>query len=397
MNQRATSLHDPRQQQAGAHNQDHETLEEKSQRLKARLIQHAAERERAAVLFSAESERDPAKKDDNNVRGRQGGPGQLDISALPALSPDREEYLSRNLSSLLRHRAQKEGLPIDGQGWVPLDAVQNFMNRRAKRRVEEIEFRIAVRDNAKKRFAIREGPPCMIRANQGHTLRGIDPDLVEVDVEAVRFAIHCTYYVPWLQIKVSGLNRMDRNHIHFVQHHPGEAVRSGFRGNCEVLIWVDMVKAKAKGIRFFKSENGVILSEGLDGVISTEFFSMVESKAGRLMDWSNKGPETPEQRPPPNNWRNKCGASSSPWHDMRGDATGAQDSSGSTGAPGSGHQSLSSVPSTQGREYAEKIRYAQGYQGSGSSSSVTPDQCWSDGRWSAQQWADYYNREHSGK
>lgn len=76
----------------------------------------------------------------------------------------------------------------------------------------------------------------------------------------------------WKEIKNSGLNRMKRNHIHFAAGYKKDVI-SGMRGNCDVFIEIDMGKAMNDGIVFYMSENEVILTSGLDGVLPIKYFS----------------------------------------------------------------------------------------------------------------------------
>ena len=56
-------------------------------------------------------------------------------------------------------------------------------------------------------------------------------------------------------------------------------VISGMRNSSTVLIYIDVPAALAAGLKFFVSENGVILTEGDDkGVLPYEFFKRVESR-----------------------------------------------------------------------------------------------------------------------
>ena len=87
-----------------------------------------------------------------------------------------------------------------------------------------------------------------------------------------------------------GLSRMARNHIHFATGLLGEeGVISGMRYSCNVLVYIDLEKALANGIKFFKSENGVVLTEGLnnEGYLPKEYFSKVVTKKGEVL-WPQK-------------------------------------------------------------------------------------------------------------
>lgn len=50
------------------------------------------------------------------------------------------------------------------------------------------------------------------------------------------------------------------------------------RNTCDVFIEIDIIRAIENNIPFFISENSVILSPGVDGVLSKEFFRIVKSK-----------------------------------------------------------------------------------------------------------------------
>jgi 2'-phosphotransferase len=214
------------------------------------------------------------------------------MAAVPKLSNKaakaRAKDISQSLSMLLRHNAREKGISIDQQGWVLMGDALQFINdvddddpwEGGPVTLDEV---LAVVTNSdKQRFAIWERPPLMIRASQGHSMEGIVPDLDPVNLDEVRLALHGTYSEAWDAIKTKGLNKMSRNHIHLAKALPGESgVISGMRAGCQVLIWVDLVKASAAGIVFMQSANGVILSEGKDGIINPEYFShVVDRKTG---------------------------------------------------------------------------------------------------------------------
>jgi RNA:NAD 2'-phosphotransferase (TPT1/KptA family) len=208
--------------------------------------------------------------------------GSLSSNAAKA----RAHYISKSLSELLRHTAKRQGVAIDEQGWVLMSDVVNYLNQGYDKNpwegglVTEDEIHPIVAGNAggneKKRFETWDGPPSFIRAVQGHTLKGVEPDLKAVNVGEVPYAVHGTYYQAWDRIKSHGLSKMSRNYIHLAKDLPGESgVISGMRGNCEVLIWVDLAKASAAGIKFEQSANGVILTKGNNGSLCPEFFCKV--------------------------------------------------------------------------------------------------------------------------
>jgi len=69
---------------------------------------------------------------------------------------------------------------------------------------------------------------------------------------------------------------MARKHIHCASS--VENVTSGIRKSAEVLIFIDIEKAINDGIEFFKSSNGVLLTEGVNGYLSPYYFEKVVQK-----------------------------------------------------------------------------------------------------------------------
>merc|ERR1711871_409238 len=123
----------------------------------------------------------------------------------------------------------------------------------------------AVHTNTKKRLSLTSfDGDVYIRANQGHTVEGINPDdlLTRIlNAEEIPICIHGTYRAPLPLIMKSGLQRMGRNHIHLTNGRVEDVV-SGVRKNVEVLIYVNVAKAMEQGLAFYCSENDVILCRG---------------------------------------------------------------------------------------------------------------------------------------
>ena len=150
--------------------------------------------------------------------------------------------LSRVLSKILRHSAQEDNIPITSDGWVEVNKLLQHINRRSNYTIEDVKK--VVNENDKQRFSLRELTPgnLQIRANQGHSMSGIQVDLTKItDSSNLLYAVHGTYYKAWKEISKKGISRMNRNHIHLARDLPGESgVISGMRGSCEVLIWIDI-------------------------------------------------------------------------------------------------------------------------------------------------------------
>ena len=123
-------------------------------------------------------------------------------------------------------------------------------------------------------------PSGWLRANQGHTVAAVDSEsllseMSEAQVAALPQCCHGSYIEHWEPIRTNGLSRMARRHLHLSRSSPGSAeVISGMRASCTLVVYVDLVAAmRVGGLRFFESQNGVVLTEGdADGFLRPQFF-----------------------------------------------------------------------------------------------------------------------------
>ncbi|KAK6431472.1 tRNA 2'-phosphotransferase [Oleoguttula sp. CCFEE 5521] len=243
----------------------------------------------------------------------------------------RNTQISKTMSWLLRHGAEKEGLTFTSSGFLPVSAVlQNQKLKSLKATFDEIKE--VVKEDAKGRFLLvtatslasskdagedasgvtgqmdetsNDPRDWLIRANQGHSLKiedsaGLLTPITTGDMPAM--AVHGTTRAAWSLILASGgLKPMGRNHVHFATGLPSAwsktqtsdaiaavddetakaAVVSGMRNSSSVLIYLDLAKALDKGTKFGLSENGVVLTEGDEnGLVPIEVFSKVEERGG---------------------------------------------------------------------------------------------------------------------
>jgi 2'-phosphotransferase len=168
--------------------------------------------------------------------------------------------LSKALSWLLRHNLHlvseitKE--PIDESGYVDVESVLK-LPRFAGYSVSQVEKVVELND--KQRFSLRKSPDdgrrLQIRANQGHTVKDINPDLKKItDPDPDFNVIHGTYEKHWNSIETNGLSRMARNHIHFAKGLAGQTgVISGMRQDCNVHIYVHVPTAMTGKINRFQN------------------------------------------------------------------------------------------------------------------------------------------------
>ncbi len=179
--------------------------------------------------------------------------------------------LSRALAKALRHNPR---VPMDSEGWSNIPSLHKYFVQNGQYSGPLGDFRQALQrvtdGNDKQRFKIDSGRDA-IRANQGHSLgMKVTLDLEPITSHVGIYAIHGTTQKAWRLIKTQGLDRMQRQHIHFA---PSISAVSGIRWNAEVLIHLDVEKWLADGHTLFRSSNGVLLtSEHVD----PEYFRTID-------------------------------------------------------------------------------------------------------------------------
>lgn len=184
----------------------------------------------------------------------------------------------------------------------------------------------------------------LIRATQGHSLKTVEAAQLlkqivlpgdsratqndaTITTSVPETVVHGTFHGAWQQIlDAGGLKPMSRNHVHFatgpalasimpdgpegktiIKNDTGKSqgVISGMRKDAQILIYIDINRALASGVPFWISENGVVLSEGIDTevngttskLVPLEFFDVVVERqkgTGLLMRQGKPTMDTPE-------------------------------------------------------------------------------------------------------
>lgn len=172
---------------------------------------------------------------------------------------------SKLLVRLLRHAADDYGLQMTEDGYLYVDDVLRTLPQ--FHRYSEHDVIRTVRRNDKQRFELKNVfGRLMIRALQGHSIgMDVNIEMTELSTEC-RTAFHGTNLEAWKTIRTTGLSRMRRHHIHMASGVPSRSdVISGMRQDVDVIITIDVDRARRMGLEFVMSENGVILSSGDDG------------------------------------------------------------------------------------------------------------------------------------
>jgi 2'-phosphotransferase len=202
--------------------------------------------------------------------------------------------LSHALSRILRHAAPDYGLVLTPDGYVPVEEILACGDPKLKNATVQDVIEV-VNENDKQRFKIitRDNVLC-IRANQGHSIQGIDPELLlrklsKEELTQLSTIVHGTFVEPYNKhIKTEGLSRMSRTHIHFAKGLPNDGknqVISGMRKSCQIYVFVDGAKCAHDNIEFFESDNGVLLTAGVEssGILPVKYFSHVTGSSGKIL------------------------------------------------------------------------------------------------------------------
>ena len=165
--------------------------------------------------------------------------------------------LSKYLARHLRHQPEALGLTLEPGGWVAVDALLAGMARHgvatSRADLEEIVAR-----NNKQRFAFDETGQ-RIRASQGHSVL-VDLQLTPLSPPEALY--HGTSQATVAVILRDGLRKMRRQHVHLTAE-IATAANVGSRHGAPAVLLVDAAAMARDGHLFYRSENGVWLTESV--------------------------------------------------------------------------------------------------------------------------------------
>jgi putative RNA 2'-phosphotransferase len=165
--------------------------------------------------------------------------------------------LSKFLSLVLRHEPGKIGLSLDEAGWVEIDALLAPCERHGVALTRERLGQI-VAGSDKQRFAF-DATGRRIRASQGHSVPvdlGYDPVTPPTEL------FHGTVAKFVAAIRAEGLRKGARHHVH-LSDDEATAGKVGQRRGAPVVLVVDAAAMHCAGYVFFRSANGVWLTDAV--------------------------------------------------------------------------------------------------------------------------------------
>jgi len=168
---------------------------------------------------------------------------------------ERHVRVSKFLSLVLRHQPEKVGVTLDREGWVSVSRLLEALEAHGLRLTLD-ELLEVVRANDKQRFSFSPDG-LSIRANQGHSVK------VELGYEPLPpppTLYHGTAERFLPSIERQGLSRGRRHHVHLSEQE-ATAVAVGRRYGRPVILSIASGAMHADGHLFFRSANGVWLTE----------------------------------------------------------------------------------------------------------------------------------------
>ena len=171
------------------------------------------------------------------------------------MDPRRLVRTSKYLSLHLRHRPERLGLSLAPGGWVEVDALLAAAARDGHP-ISRAELDQVVAGSDKQRFGF-DPSGTRIRANQGHSV-AVDLQLEPAEPPAALY--HGTGARSAAAIGRDGLRKMRRHHVH-LSSDARTARRVGARHGEPVVFAVDATAMRRAGHLFYRSANGVWLTE----------------------------------------------------------------------------------------------------------------------------------------
>lgn len=164
---------------------------------------------------------------------------------------------SKLLSLVLRHRPEAIGLSLDEGGWAKVDELLLRLQAAGKP-IDCAVLEEIVAKSDKKRFAF-SSDRTRIRASQGHSI-GVDLGLQPAAPPPQLFHGTASRFLD--SILASGLEPRERHHVH-LSADIDTATSVGRRHAQPVVLAVDAGGMHAAGLRFYRSENGVWLTDAV--------------------------------------------------------------------------------------------------------------------------------------
>lgn len=165
--------------------------------------------------------------------------------------------VSKFLALILRHKPEELGLTLDEQGWCKVDElVKAFKTKFGDFTFETLNE--IVRTDEKGRYSFNEDKT-LIRAVQGHSTKAVNISFEEIDWNSLEHPIYHGTGEKYIDsIYKEGILPKSRNYVH-LSGDIETAKKVGSRHGKPVILQIDSKMMNNRGIKLFRSENGVYL------------------------------------------------------------------------------------------------------------------------------------------
>jgi 2'-phosphotransferase len=179
--------------------------------------------------------------------------------------------ISKTLSYILRHGALKYNIDIDRYGYIKTDDILKLPQFRNVTLDDIFEI---VYDDSRGRYTIKESLDTFyIKANHGHSILIPNSPVKEIlNTNSYKILSYECTHQEWLLIK--GDKGLRKKNIE-LKVPKNNYNRRNIRYNKSVVIYINLEKALEQGIKFKIYSNGKILTQGLNGFVSIDFFTKV--------------------------------------------------------------------------------------------------------------------------
>jgi len=176
--------------------------------------------------------------------------------------------LSKTVSYILRHNPQSFDLKLAADASVETDKLLAALKNKFKE-ITKSDLVELVENDPKGRFSFLDNQK-RIRANYGHSLKGVNPDYQAVKPPEILY--HGTRPAVKNKILAAGLRPMGRNYVHLsigIKEAEKVALR---RTNEPIIFKVKAFKAYQEGHNFYKTAEAIYLTDQ----ISAEYLSLMK-------------------------------------------------------------------------------------------------------------------------
>lgn len=159
---------------------------------------------------------------------------------------------------VLRHKPDAIGMKLDPGGWLDINQLIENANKRGNSLTLDVLHEV-VATNDKKRFALSDDG-LRIRANQGHSVTGVDLNLTPTEPPGELFHGTVPQFLP--AIYEQGLEKRSRNQVHLSVDRE-TAKKVGQRRGKPIILKIASGPMHVAGHKFFLSPNGVWLTDAV--------------------------------------------------------------------------------------------------------------------------------------